>query len=228
MRSKRDLFELSSSGMLGLLLLSILHMLATAGCGGVAADLKESARLQLPEGTVSATGNLLVAQYTISTPAHATVAIQFGPTTTYGLQTSPQDSSAEGGAANILVAGMKQNTLYHMRAVVTYDDGSQQWDNDHTFQTGAIPPARVPKMTATTPSGRNPTPGVELISLTPGSTNQLLALAVDPAGSIIWYCDYDGSLGIPQPIKLLPNGHMLMVLYLVGSPGGTVQEVDLA
>ena len=56
----------------------------------------------------------------------------------------------------------------------------------------------------------------------------MLALAIDPAGNVIWYYDYDPSLGIPQPIKLLPNGHLLMVLYLQGTPGGTVREIDLA
>ena len=64
--------------------------------------------------------------------------------------------------------------------------------------------------------------------MTIGVANRLLALATDPGGDIIWYYDYDASLGIPQPIKLLPNGHMLVVLYLQGSPGGTVREVDLA
>jgi len=228
MRSKKGFLKLSPRCRLGLLVLVILYMSATVGCGGGASNPGESATSRLAEGTVSATGNPLVAQYTISTPAQATVAVQFGPTANYGFLTSPQASPAQGGAVTVLVAGMKQNTLYHMQAIVTYKDGSQQWDIDHTFQTGSIPPARVPKMRVTTAPGGNPTPGVELLSLTPGPTAQLLALAVDPAGNIIWYCDYDGSLGIPQPIKLLSNGHMLMVLYLVGSPGGTVQEVDLA
>ena len=128
----------------------------------------------------------------------------------------------------MLVAGMKQSSLYHMRAAVTYQDGSQQFDTDHTFQTGAIPQGRLPKVAVTTTAGMSPSPGVELVSLTVGNANQLMALALDPAGNVIWYYDYDLSLGIPQPIKLLPNGHMMMVLYLTGTPGGTVREVDLA
>jgi arylsulfate sulfotransferase len=81
-------------------------------------------------------------------------------------------------------------------------------------------------MKVTTGSG-TPAPGIELMSLTIGNANQLLALATDPAGNIIWYYDYDPSLGIPQPIKLLPNGHMMMI-ELPGGPSGTVREVDLA
>ena len=201
-----------------------------AACGGAAApDVpKESFVSPLPEGEVFATGLKLVALYTISTPAQAAVAVEFGPDLTYGFLTSPQATSSVGGAVNILVAGMKQNTLYHMRAIVTYSDGSQQFDSDHTFKTGTLDPQRVPTMKATTTSGLTPAPGVELLSLIYGQTNQLLALAVDPSGNVVWYYDYDQTLGVPQPIKLLPNGHMLLLLCPPASQGGTVREVNLS
>jgi arylsulfate sulfotransferase len=206
----------------------LLYLLATVGCGGGAADPKADPAPQLATGTVAATGNPLVAQYTISPPAAATVAVQFGPDLTYALLTSPQTSAGAGEPVTVLVAGMKQNTTYHMRAIVTYSDGSQQFDSDHMFQTGTIPPQRIPSMKLTAGSAASAAPGVELMCLTIGNANQLLALATDPAGNVIWYYDYDPSLGIPQPIKLLPNGHMLTILYLQGNPGGTVQEIDLA
>lgn len=194
-------------------------------CGGLAAADPPA---RFTEGVVAATGNPLVAQYTVSTSAAASVVVEFGPDLSYGFLTSPQATSSTVGAVTILVAGMKQNTLYHMRAVATLSDGSRAFDADHTFQTGTIPPGRIPALKVTTPSASQPTPGVELMSLTIGNANQLLALATDPAGNVVWYYDYDSSLGIPQPIKLLPNGHMLLVLYGEGSPGGTVQEIDLA
>ena len=202
--------------------------LVACGSGTNATQLAPTAR-PLPPGTVSATGNALVAQYTISAPATATAVVQFGTDVNYGYETAPVRVSANGQALNILVAGMKQNTLYHMRAVVTYEDGSWQFDTDHSFQTGAILPERLPRMKVTAPSGTTPSPGVELISLIAGDANQLRALAIDPVGNVIWYYDFDPSLGFPQPIKLLPNGDMLMVLYPSnGAPGGTVREVDLA
>ena len=219
-------FQLAGFRPLGLSIL--LYLLVTVGCGGGAADPKADPSPQLASGTVAATGNPLVAQYTISPPAAATVSIQFGPDLTYALLTSPQTSVAAGQPVTVLVAGMKQNTTYHMRAIVTYSDGSQQFDSDHTFQTGSIPPQRIPSMKLTAGSAASAAPGVELMCLTIGNANQLLALATDPAGNVIWYYDYDPSLGIPQPIKLLPNGHMLTILYLQGNPGGTVQEIDLA
>lgn len=205
-----------------------LYLLTTVGCGGSSTATTEAVRARLTEGIVAATGNALVAQYTISTPAPASVVVEFGPDLSYPFRTSPQTTSSAGATAKLLVAGMRQNTLYHMRAIVTYSDGSQQFDGDHVFQTGTIPPGRIPTMKVTTASGSTPASGVELMCLTIGATNQFLALATDPAGNVIWYYDYDASLGIPQPIKLLPNGHMLVVLYLPGAAGGTVQEIDLA
>lgn len=39
----------------------------------------------------------------------------------------------------------------------------------------------------------------------------------------------NSSFAIPEPVKLLPNGHMMMILYASGGPpGGVVQEIDLA
>jgi arylsulfate sulfotransferase len=210
--------------------LILLYMLGTVACGGGqgAADAEQLSRRRISGGTVTATGNPLVAQYTISTPTQATIVVEFGTDLMYALKTSPEVSSATGGPVTVLIAGMKQNTPYHMRAIVTYNDGSQQFDSDHIFQTGSIPPERIPTMKITTASGITPAPGVDLMCLTIGDANQLLALATDPSGNVIWYYDYDPSLGIPQPIKLLPNGHMMMILYLTGTPGGTVREVDLA
>src|SRR5215472_6678791 len=133
------------------LLTAFLCLLITVGCGGSPADPPAPSRLPpLQSGTVAATSNPLVAQYTISTPAQATMSVEFGPDLSYAYITSPQASSSAGGAVTILVAGMKQNTLYHMRGIVTYSDGSIQFDGDHTFQTGTIPPQRIPTMKVTT------------------------------------------------------------------------------
>lgn len=177
---------------------------------------------------IASTNNPLVASYTVTAPAQATVAIQFGPTTSYGLTTSAQPASPTGGDLSLLVAGMKQNTVYHMRALVNLQNGSQEFDNDHTFTTGPIPPGRIPSLAATTSNATLSQPGVKLISLTP-SGSKFTCLATDHDGNVIWFYDYDVSLGIPQPIKLLPNGHMLMVLYSQGIPsGGTLREIDLA
>jgi len=67
--------------------------------------------------------------------------------------------------------------------------------------------------------------------------NQLVALAADTAGNVIWY--YPLNQGeLPFPIKLLPNGHMLVVVVrgltsVSPPPNATpfsdeIREIDLA
>jgi hypothetical protein len=159
------------------------------------------------------------------------VSIEFGTDTTYGLKTWAQSTPPGGGPVQILVAGMKANTTYHMRADVSFPDGTQFVDTDHTFTTGGLPAARVPQITVTNPNALTPSPGVILLDLLDGTTNQVMVTAVDNAGNLIWYYDYNSSIGAPNPIKLLPNGHMVMNLNgAPPNPGGpgVIQEVDLA
>ena len=92
--------------------------------------------------TVLPTANPLVAQYTIAHFHSGLNAwVEFGPDTTYGRQTSVMTNSVTtpgGKVLAILVAGMKPQTTYHMRAHVTWSGGS--WvDQDQTFTTGPLP-----------------------------------------------------------------------------------------
>ncbi len=197
-------------------------LLALVACGGSGSDpLPAPPRIQ--QTGVSATANPLVAQYSVTTTGGAAmVSVEFGPTTSYGFQTSSQTTPLGGGTANFLVAGMKQNTQYHMRAVMTSPAG-QVFDQDHTFQTGGIPPALIPRYQVTIPAGQQPTPGIQLVSFTSGES-----FALDTAGNIIWFYDYQASGG-PWLVKLLPNGNMLMILNLPGPPPTSgIREVTLA
>ncbi|HXF13626.1 MAG TPA: aryl-sulfate sulfotransferase [Terriglobales bacterium] len=181
-------------------------------------------------GPVAHTENPLVAQYTVSVPAGSTAAVEFGPDMHYGFITSAVTATAP--TVSVLVAGMRQNSTYHMRAVVTHADGSKELDGDHVFTTGSAPSGRIPIMAVTLPAGATPTPGIELVSLNPPPNNPgnfLRVVALNPAGELIWYYDFDQRLGTAQPIKLLPNGHFLMVLFGgTTGPGGLVREIDLA
>jgi len=180
---------------------------------------------------VFATANPQVALYTYGAPQAASVSVEFGTDTTYGTHTWAQDIPAGGGAVQILVAGMRANTTYHMRADVTYADGTQAVDQDHTFVTGGMTADRLPVITATNPNGLTPSPGAILFHLTQatiGSGQQLEAVATDNGGNVIWYYDYPAYLGIPQPIKLLPNGHFLINICPSSLVGGQVREIDLA
>ncbi|MGO8787243.1 MAG: aryl-sulfate sulfotransferase [Terriglobia bacterium] len=177
---------------------------------------------------VHPTTNPLVATYTISPPpGSVSVYVEFGTDTEYGFETSKTATPSGGGYVYILVAGMKPVTTYHMRAVAVLTDGTLQYDSDHTFTTGVVDPARVPQVQVNVTPGLSPAPGTELACLTPGSSNQFTVAAFDPQGNLVWYYDYSPAvLGVPQPVKLLPNGHLLLVLGGDSAPS-TILEIDL-
>jgi arylsulfate sulfotransferase len=180
-------------------------------------------------GVVAATANVQVAMYTITPPAGATVSVEFGPDTTYGLNTWRLPAAPGGGPVSILVAGMKLSSTYHMRAVLKLADGSEFHDVDHTFTTGTPPAADLPNLVATTTLGATPQSGVELLDLLGIGSNGLGAVVADLSGNILWsYNPAPGSAQAINPIKLLPNGHFL--LSFSEQPDGVnsvLQEVDL-
>lgn len=185
-------------------------------------------------GTVSATKNAQVAAYSMSAPLGSSVRVAFGPTTSYGLTTWAQPAPQSGGTVNIFVAGMRTNTTYHMQAVITAADGTNITDTDHTFTTGGLPNAtnELPQFSVSRPSGLSPQPGVELIAFTGA---QPTAVVTDLAGNIIWSYTNEGVLGeFTQPVRMLPNGNLLMVIgpnSSLQSPAGglnVVREINLA
>jgi arylsulfate sulfotransferase len=180
-------------------------------------------------GVVAATANVQVAMYTIILPAGATVSVEFGPDTTYGLNTWRLPAAPGGGPVSILVAGMKLNSTYHMRAVLKLADSSEFDDVDHAFTTGTLPAADLPNLVATTTPGATPQSGVELLDLLGIGSNSLGAVVTDLSGNVLWtYNPTPGSAQAINPIKLLPNGHFL--LSFSEQPDGVnsgLQEVDL-
>src|SRR5215469_4423910 len=91
---------------------TIIVIGATTGCVGAPFGSK-----------VTPTQHPLVARYSVSITGAAQVWVEFGPDTNYGRQTSQFSSAGSGidtalgiDEVQILVAGMKASTLYHMRA----------------------------------------------------------------------------------------------------------------
>ena len=91
--------------------------------------------------TIQGTANPLVAQYTLVSTCAGQATVQFGPTTAYGRITASYPV-AEGQPTNILVAGMRASTLYHMQSQIECSSGSVSTSADQTFTTGSIPPGR--------------------------------------------------------------------------------------
>ena len=191
----------------------------------------------LPPAQVSCpdvTGSPLVAAYFINLPSPGKVSVEFGKTTDYGRNTWQVPSPATGGSVKVLVAGMIANTLYHMRARVTLDNGATYTDADHTCTTGTPQPTTA--VQTTTANGATPQPGIEIWN-TAIPSNVLQAFATDLDGNVIWSYLYHGSVAdLIQGIQQLPNGDMLMLIsYLssitVTNTAGLVnelREIDLA
>lgn len=175
-----------------------------------------------PAGTVSASNNPLVAVYTVNAPLGATAQVQFGTTTEYGLTTWSQQAPDAGGTISILVAGMRASSTYHMQALIHLPNGNTVTDIDHVFTTGAIPGALLPNLKVQQTPGMTPAAGVEMLSLfEEASQTQLTALVTDLGGNVIWYYPIQPSSTFPM--KLLPNGHMLVLAGGLNS----VQEIEL-
>lgn len=181
--------------------------------------------------SVTATNHPLVANYTLSAPAGSTMSVNFGPTTAYGFSTWTLPAPAGGGPLTILVAGMQASSAYHMQAVVTLQDGSTVNDQDHTFQTGELPPDDIPQLSVKTNTA--PNAGVELVNMNPGCP-----VVCDLEGNIIWfYLDQPVDIahdGHPMPLKILANGNVMALItnrYTAdgqSDPYGVLREVDLS
>ncbi len=181
-------------------------------------------------GIVIGTQNPLVASYSLAIPVGASIQVQFGLDTSYGLGTSPVPAPASGGEVTVLMAGMRASTNYHMQAITTLVDGSQVFDTDHSFTTGPIPAERLPNITAQQFGVGTLSNGVELFSFSPDIVggNLLSTVATDLEGNVIWYYDLE-SEDFPYPIKPMANGHMLVNAAPVDVTGpNEIREIDLA
>lgn len=172
----------------------------------------------LSAGTVTATANPQVAQYTITPPFAGSVTVSFGTTQQYGMQTWSQNTPTGGGPVTIYVAGMLASTVYHMQAAVHFQNGLTATDVDHTFTTGAQPlmgsaqftAQALPQLTATTPAGMNPQAGIELVTGVAGPAQGLYA--TDLNGNVIWTYPFKDQVldsGI-NGAKMLPNGDIVI------------------
>ncbi len=197
-------------------------------------------------GVVTQTANPLVAQYSIYLPQPGSMSVQFGQSNGATRSTWSQSTpSSYGGQITMLVAGMQGSSNYQLQGNITLANGVSFQDTQHPFTTGAALPT-VP-VQISTPNGQTPQPGIELFDTVPfGSqpiNNLNQAFATDLQGNVIWTYQFPqnepgSAANVIFPIKLLPNGHMIMVIGYVASPtaqqnipSGTisvVREVDLA
>ncbi len=186
--------------------------------------------------SVTPTSHPLVAKFALTVPADTTVEVEFGPDTSYGWSTAAVSAPAGGGSVSILVAGMRAQTEYHMRARIQFPQGKWETTPDQTFTTGALPSNILPTLTASTTPGQSPSPGVELVNVIDPVG---ISVVTDFAANILWY--YDNAAdesweGYAFPIKPLKNGNMIASitnLYSANVPqqipyNSVLREIDLA
>jgi hypothetical protein len=180
--------------------------------------------------TVAATTNPQVALLTISSPDDSNVSVQFGSDTNYGLTTWTQLATQTSGPISLFVAGMRANSLYHMRAAIQFTNGVQFMDADRTFTTSSLPANQLPALTATTTPGMIPQSGVELLDMLSLPATATVGVAVsDLSGNLLWAYDPGLTGLVANPAKLLPNGHFLINFSGALNDGvnSVLQEVDL-
>lgn len=187
-------------------------------------------------GTVTATNNPQVAQYSITLPYPGAITVNFGKDTTYGRQTWTRTTTNSGQTLTMLVAGMLPNTLYHMQATVNLSNGISITDADHTFTTGDS--EFHPNLVATTTPGMTPQSGVEEVTIIDNS----FGLAVtDLNANILWSYALPNDVGgySIEGAKLMANGHWLVTIgqgssfalngtYQAPLPVVAIREIDLA
>jgi arylsulfate sulfotransferase len=210
-------------------ILSVFTILALCslaiGCGS-------SATSTIPvQASVQGTSNPLVAQMTVSSPCSGQASVQFGPDTNYGRMTASYPiSSGPANAAGlqqvqILVAGMRAASTYHMQAQVQCPAGVFTTP-DQTFNTGPLPSLPFPTLTVSRPNPSTTSPENSGIEMVTAITSGAPALLTDRDGYPIWYYD-PGAGNDPYVFKILPNGHMLMVITVNGV-SNLLREMDLA
>ena len=195
----------------------------TVACWGPVSSTPN--RLQV---SVQGTTNPLVAQYSVVSPCVGQAMVEFGPDTSYGRSTASY-SVPWLERANILVAGMRASTTYHMRSQVQCTGDAVVTTPDLTYTTGPLPSLPFPTLTVTrpNPSSSSPeNPGIEMIDITTAGTP---AFFTDRDANPIWYYDV-GQANFPYTFKLLPNGHIILSITtsITAPVVSLIREVDLA
>jgi arylsulfate sulfotransferase len=184
-----------------------------------------------PLSSVSSTKNPLVAEYVVSSSQGGQARVEFGTDALYEKQTAWYVVPPGGVGVAIQVAGMKPSTTYHMRAEV-FSNGNSWFDVDREYTTGPLPSVKFPTLVVTRPNppilGAAENSGVELVNLTEPVANMMQAIVSDRDGNPIWYYDVGSDqANLPEPVRLLPNGHVLINIQN-GATGATqLREVDL-
>jgi hypothetical protein len=119
--------------------------------------------------------------------------------------------------ATFIIAGMKASTAY---AIATVDQQTAITGNQAIFTTGAIPNSVASLLPTLTPSGASTAP--EKVFLESFIGTNILPVAYDSSGNVIWYNEPPALGGINQLMRPLPGGTMILA-----QQDGVIQQIDL-
>ena len=206
-----------------LLLISACALLISCG---------DATIVEPPTTAIAATKHPLVAQYSFTSRCKGQVRVNFGPDTSYGRSTAWYPTLGFASKLNILVAGMRASTTYHLSS--EFQCNGTTWNSpDQTFKTGPLPSSAWPSLTVARPNSSlrsNENGGVELLDLIDFTGSGIMqALVTDRDGRPIWYYDVGNNQGYwPYTFKFLPNGHAIFSITKEETGGTILREVDLA
>lgn len=163
--------------------LLVLGLTILGGCGGQAFVGAGAHRMRA--GDIEKTGNPQAAAYVIGPPRPADVTIHFGEQTAEELRTWTRHADGNGAPIRIVVAGMRPDTDYHLRASVRFSDADVVEDVDHVFRSGPLPLRMRDWRIHTTQFPQTPQQrGIELLNSSTGTKSQV-AMA-DLNGRLLW------------------------------------------
>jgi arylsulfate sulfotransferase len=217
-----------------------IQVLAKSGFTGTStvksvAKFTIASRVTKASPVVSATNNPLVALYSAPPCAAGTLVVQFRP----DAGSSPWQSTAAQPchakqSINVLVAGMRPNTRYILRDVVT--SGKTQTSSDVlAFMTGA-PPSGLKIATFTVKKAPSSQADLGLpvifhslnVNPSPSVANPI---ATDLNGNLLWYYDtLHNGLVLVLGVHILPGGTFLLIGRDANRAIGAdvLREIDLA
>lgn len=179
---------------------------------------------------ISRTSNPLVALYSAPPSTGSSMAVAFRPLGAGATwQTTSPMPVVPGQSTNVLVAGLRPDTTYVMRHVLS--DGTTSAPK--RFRTGSLPTnLAFPSFAVRT----RPTPGTNLaqgvvLHIGANSPNGTVnTSATDPAGNLVWYFDPVANHFPGYAPSLVPGGTLLMLGGKQDNIGGanTLREIDLA
>ncbi len=173
--------------------------------------------------------NTLMALADIETDSGASVYIEFSADNVAAHRTAATEVATR---HEIVVAGMRAQTTYSLKAVALFEDGTRKTSEPLSFTTGDLPQG-APAVTLVTNRPES-AGGVTLFGISPENQEESdtpVYWGVDEEGMIVWYLHGDSQASGSPFIRRGAPGEFLAFhqdsIWTINSAGETLGEYDL-